>query len=233
MNSNLYLVSDKSRRKFQLVLGARTAAHSQSKTIVFNDPYYTRLFLLNLNVDYEFWLNLLHYNSRVGVYIKRDDLYATLTDLILTKRICFYELPSYSRIATHDGRGKGYGFLKGPALFRTDGEATIFAIRSKADVEALLSRLNVDKQFWERVIKENELSIPPTSSGTQADLQNVVGELIEKGALVVYQFPYRSGISKKDSVETEEIVRLVPASLGPHASQQKAVTKTFKFLISS
>lgn len=215
------------------MLGAGTAAHPQSKAIVFNDPYYTRLFLLDLDVSHGFWLNQLHYNFHLGVHIKQDDLYATLTNLILTERICFYELPRYNRITTHDGRGRGYGFLKGPAVFRTDGEATICDIRSKADVEILLNQLDVDKQFWERVIKENELSIPSAPSGTKADLRNIVCELIEKGALVVYQFPYRSGTPKQESEKIEEPARHVPASLGPHALQEKAVKKTFKFLISS
>lgn len=229
MNPYTLIIKDKFKQHYQLIVNHRYKPHPQAELVRLWELESAKSFIRNLDVDSEYWTKLA-FECQSGIpHINRHNSYVETAELALHHHIEFYKLPESSTHSIHDGNNKAYQFIKSPKFQLNDSDKIPLNFTNKEDVTSLMNSLTSDDEFWESVLRENKIEIPDKQS---IDIKEMATSLIASGNLIVYQSPYTPAPPKSSDI-VEDTNNQAPSSLGPHVSEEPAIVKNFKFLISS
>lgn len=231
MDPYLPVIKDTFKQHYQLIINHKYKPHPQAQRVQLWQLESAQSFIRSLDVNAEYWTKVA-FECQSGIpHINRDHGQSAIAELLLHNRIEFYKLPQSSKNSIHDGNNKAYQFIKSPKLQLNDSDKITLNFTNKSDVHALMDRLTSDEEFWHNVLRENKIE---TSDSQTITAKEMVSSLIVSGALIAYQSPYTPAPPKSTNIiEDVDSPAPAPAPLGPHTSDEPAIIKKFKFLISS
>ena len=181
----LEVVTDIFNFSYQILVGPGKP-HPAARVLNFNDAFYAVQFLRHLCVEEAYWQRRF-----VDAIYPGQSIYETLAPRLLTGRIRFARLPRMEDAPiSHDGKGNGYAFFRGPRLPTLEDPCVTFT--DAAQVQQFMTTVKAPPGGWYLVLEQAGLwddSRPLNRMSVTAIEEKVAGCLLD-GLLCAYTFPY-------------------------------------------
>jgi len=225
------------RQQFQVISDRGGDIHPSATLKLFNSPLTTQRFLTEqIKASASYWRHFLNRQLSLTTPLNAlndAQIIDKIVELVMRKRIRFYELPQISHnVMAHNGKGKGYNFIKGPGKLPDGGSEAPLDIKIEAEAVQILTSLEVEERYWHNYLKEQGLEQDKVEAAKGQDITSYVAGLMVSGEIVIYTRAYAPPPPMPDVTSLLEPRVDKKAPLGPEVIKAESIYVNFQVDVS-